>query len=616
VGDALTYTINWANGATDESGAATAADVTVTDTIPTGTTYVSGSASDGGTYDEETGTITWTLGTQAAGTRGRVTFKVTVDEEAFKNSSNKITNTATRTAGENTSTTNTVTNYVPEKSVQHSNGSDADGDTVTVGEILTYTITFRNTDSADATAVVTDELASVLTYKEGSYKVEGAEVESFTVEGEEELEDGTSGVAQQTLTWNLTDIAAGTTVTVRFKATVAEVDTATSFSNTATVNDLSSNTVENNIPVKSVYNAGGANVDGEMVSVGETLTYEITFINTKGAEAEATVTDTLPAAMTYAGTYEVTGGVVADEDDYKGFVEDGQNLTWYLYQIADGATVTIRFTAIVGEAAAADEIANTAKVGNASTTTVTNYVPQKQVLDSTGADVAGEELTAGEDVTYVITFVNRDGDDATATVTDTLPALFAYNGSYEVTGADIESYEMDGRTLTWQLSGIKDGATVKVTINGFVAGSSAGGTLENTASVNGSATNTTANSVPGTGYNPPVTPGGGTTTVESEPETGVQGETESFETESEEEIPLESESESGVQGETEEFTEEEDIPLDPDEPQRDGGKNGTKPVKTGDTSPIIPLAGALGVSALAILIMLRRRRGKDDEGEA
>ena len=52
VGDILTYTIQWVNDAVDENGNATAATVTVTDTIPEGTEYVKNSAVNA-TYDDK-----------------------------------------------------------------------------------------------------------------------------------------------------------------------------------------------------------------------------------------------------------------------------------------------------------------------------------------------------------------------------------------------------------------------------------------------------------------------------------------------------------------------------------------------------------------------------------
>ena len=109
VGDILTYTIGWANNSVDDRGAAQAADVTVTDVLPKGVNYVEGSA-DGAAYDAATRTLTWSLGEQAAGATGTLSFDVKVSAEAAV--VDDISNTATVKVGENESQTNSTHNSV------------------------------------------------------------------------------------------------------------------------------------------------------------------------------------------------------------------------------------------------------------------------------------------------------------------------------------------------------------------------------------------------------------------------------------------------------------------------------------------------------------------------
>lgn len=109
VGDTLTYTIGWANNSVDDRGAAQAADVTVTDVLTKGVNYVEGSA-DGAAYDAATRTLTWSLGEQAAGATGTLSFDVKVSAEAAV--VDDISNTATVKVGENESQTNTTHNSV------------------------------------------------------------------------------------------------------------------------------------------------------------------------------------------------------------------------------------------------------------------------------------------------------------------------------------------------------------------------------------------------------------------------------------------------------------------------------------------------------------------------
>lgn len=109
VGDTLTYTIGWANNSVDDRGAPQAADVTVTDVLPKGVDYVEGSA-DGAAYDAATRTLTWSLGEQAAGATGTLSFDVKVSAEAAV--VDDISNTATVKVGENESQTTTAHNNV------------------------------------------------------------------------------------------------------------------------------------------------------------------------------------------------------------------------------------------------------------------------------------------------------------------------------------------------------------------------------------------------------------------------------------------------------------------------------------------------------------------------
>ena len=162
VGDILTYTIQWVNDAVDENGNATAATVTVTDTIPEGTEYVKNSAVNA-TYDDTTKTLTWTINNAAADATDEVSFQVKVTEAAVENKENTIKNQAAVKVGDNTpkQTTETET-YVPEKSVTEYQPGTGDAaatvpDTgLKVGDQLTYTIFYKNTETDKANVTIAD----------------------------------------------------------------------------------------------------------------------------------------------------------------------------------------------------------------------------------------------------------------------------------------------------------------------------------------------------------------------------------------------------------------------------------------------------------------------------
>ena len=101
-GDTLQYTITYTNSAKET------ATITITDRIPQYTSYVEGSADNGGIYAD--GVITWVLDV-APGETVTVTFQVIVDYalEAV------ITNQAAIQEGNNSYTTNEVTNKIYEE---------------------------------------------------------------------------------------------------------------------------------------------------------------------------------------------------------------------------------------------------------------------------------------------------------------------------------------------------------------------------------------------------------------------------------------------------------------------------------------------------------------------
>ena len=165
VGDILTYTIHWVNDAVDGDGNAATATVTVKDTIPKGTEYVNNSAQNA-TYDGDTKTLTWTIKNADPNATGTVSFRVKVTEAAVKNDEdNTIENQATVVVGDNEpkQTTKTET-YVPEKSVTGYQPGTGDAaatvpdNGLKVGDQLTYTISYKNTEDTEATVTITDKV--------------------------------------------------------------------------------------------------------------------------------------------------------------------------------------------------------------------------------------------------------------------------------------------------------------------------------------------------------------------------------------------------------------------------------------------------------------------------
>lgn len=199
VGDSYVYTINWANTEAD-------AFVTVNDELPTGVVFEAfeGEYADKGAASGQS--LTWNLGKQPAGSHGSVRVRVKITEDAVKDAQSAvdtINNTATVWV-DNKSYTGTTTNYVPKKS--ESDAQDSTGSGVALGDELTYTIGYKNTEGASATVKITDAVPAGTEFVEfaGDHKDAGSKDN-----------DGS-------LTWTLKDVPAGKEGTVQFKVRVTE----------------------------------------------------------------------------------------------------------------------------------------------------------------------------------------------------------------------------------------------------------------------------------------------------------------------------------------------------------------------------------------------------------
>lgn len=206
VGDSYVYTINWVNTKADADGNLVSADVAVVDELPTGVVFEAfeGKYADKGAASGQL--LTWNLGEQPAGSHGSVRVRVKITEDAVKDAQGAVgavNNAATIKVG-NKSYTGTTTNYVPKKSESDAQDSNESG--VALGDELTYTIGYKNTEGASATVTSTDAVPAGTEFVEfaGDHKDVGSKDN-----------DGN-------LTWTLADVPAGKEGTVQFKVRVTE----------------------------------------------------------------------------------------------------------------------------------------------------------------------------------------------------------------------------------------------------------------------------------------------------------------------------------------------------------------------------------------------------------
>ena len=155
---------------------------------------------------------------------------------------------------------------------------------------------------------------------------------------------------------------------------------------------------------KKVYRAGDdakASIDGQTVSAGDKITYELAWVNNTGADARVSVTDTLPQGVEFVSASD--GGTPS---------ADGTAVTWDLWQQPTDAsgtvTLTVRVTGVSDEAGT-DEIANTAKVTVGENSYDTNTVTVKAEKCSLEISKTVEGGDPNREFTFDVTLGNADG---------------------------------------------------------------------------------------------------------------------------------------------------------------------------------------------------------------
>ncbi|MGN4558376.1 DUF7507 domain-containing protein [Bacillus cereus group sp. MYBK5-2] len=297
IGDIITYTITIPN-----NGNISATNVSITDPIPTGTTFIPNSVTVNGTTQPGVTPTNIPIGTVAAGQTSTVTFQVqvtslpangTITNEANitytsqPNPTEPPTTTTTTPPPTNTSVRTAIVNPI-----KTANPQIAD-----IGDIITYTITLQNMGNIPATnVIVTDPIPAGTTFVPNSVTINGVTQPSIIPSG---------GIQVGT-------INSGSTVNVTFQVQVTSLPQNGVIRNVGNTTftyqpDPSKPTITTTnptppttVPINTAIINPVKTVDKTAADIGDIITYSITFNNDGTIPATNVIfTDSIPAGTTF-----------------------------------------------------------------------------------------------------------------------------------------------------------------------------------------------------------------------------------------------------------------------------------------------------------------------------
>ena len=399
-GTNLTYVLTARNNA----GTSTATGVTVTDTLPSSVTFVSASASSG-SCSPSGQTVTCNIGSLSTGSQGTVTIVVTPNTPGSIVASGTVTSALADPDNTNNSANATSTVNPAQVDVQVTKYGTPNP--VAYGSNVTYTVTVHNSGPSIATGVVATDTPMT----------------QFTLVSTTPSQGTCSGTAP--VTCNLGTIANNASATMTMVMTASTMGT---FDNQVSVtsNETDTNTANNSTDEQTTSRQGAdlsitKSASASSIPKNGTENYTIVVSNAGPvAEATTTVTDTLPAGLTFVSSSATQGSCSGTT-----------TVTCNLGALAPSASATVTITV---SPTSTGTIVNTVSATgsepdpNSANNTASASITVTPVADLTISKTHSGNFTAGQAGTYSITATNS-GDAATTAavwVSDTLPAGLTY----------------------------------------------------------------------------------------------------------------------------------------------------------------------------------------------
>ncbi|MCW9705422.1 CshA/CshB family fibrillar adhesin-related protein [Fodinibius salsisoli] len=387
VGEDVIFTVSVTN-----NGTAEATNVSITDQLPSGFSFVSATASQGNYSD---GTGIWTIGTVANGAAVTLDITATVEPSGPYENTASVSNSDQEDPDPNNDEDTSEPNPSASADVEVIKTLDTNGP-FKVDQQIQYTLEISNYGPSQATNIVVEDTPTNLTM------------------------DNVSGSGCSSFPCTIPSLASGGSTTINITATI---DAAGAFDNEATANADEYDPNEDNNTDGSG-NGGTADPEADLSltktvnnanpDVGQDVIFTITATNAGPSEATGvSVIDQLPSGYSFVSATPSMGSY------------DSGSGTWTIGTLADGTNATLDITATV---LADGDYENTASVtgdeddpnpGNETGTSTPNPVPQADITLTKNLDTSGPYV-AGQSVDYQIAITNNGPSDATnIEVTDT-----------------------------------------------------------------------------------------------------------------------------------------------------------------------------------------------------
>jgi uncharacterized repeat protein (TIGR01451 family) len=470
----ISYTLSYGN-----NGTAAAASVTLVDTLPAGTSFISATPAP---TSQSGNTVSWNVGTVNVGQSGSITLVARAASNAsagavLTNNVSISTSTPGDDPGDNTSTTSTTV-IAPNVRVNKTGPA-----TSLPGGLVDYTITYDNNGNAAAAGVsIVDTLPAGATFVSAS--------------------PAPTSQSGSTLTWAIGTLNAGQsgsiTLRVQFSASLprgAVLTNGVAISTTTPGDNPGDNTSTTSTTVIAP-NVRVSKTGPARVTAGDQFTYTVTYDNNGNAPAAGvTVVDTLPAGVTFVSASPAPTS------------QSGSTLTWAIGTVNAGASGSI---SVVVQANAT--LANGATLTNG--VTISTTTPGDTPSDNSSswdtlverADVAIVKSSpttfpapSGTTIMYYLDYSNNGPAAArNVVITDAVPAQMSgvsWNCSAGCSASGMSS------TISVNVGTLAAGASGRIVVTGTATTSMAREDFTNTARITTSTpeTNLTNNesSVPG-----------------------------------------------------------------------------------------------------------------------